>query len=476
MKLRASSGLQQSLLQPEVSSPPAAPRPQPVAPPQPQSLPRQEWWAAVQSPADATPAQLEALAQRAQGFTPRVSLAPPDAVLLELRGCLRLFGGAEALSLALRAAFPASCRLAFAATPLAALVFARCAVAARLHPATGPAPGLISELAPLPLSALRWPEDTLRRLAAVGVRNIGAALRLPRAGFARRFGVQALETLDRLLGRRPDPQHAYAAPERFRRRCDPDVELTDQAAVLAMLAPVCAELETFLVKRQRGITSLALQLTHRGHAPTRQVLRLAAPAQRAAQLLSLLELQFGRAVLPAPVRRCELRSGPLLGIAADSQSLWRPGEHGGGGASAQMPSFLEQLRARLGRQAVSGLALASGHRPERLTLTPEPLSTATGAATRAARSLNATLPWKATRRPLWLLSAPSPLVEQEGWPCREERRLQLLAGPERVESGWWDGFDIERDYYQALDCAGARLWIFRERTAQQRWFLHGFFS
>ena len=30
-------------------------------------------------------------------FTPRVSLEPPDAVLLEVRGSLRLFGGARRL-------------------------------------------------------------------------------------------------------------------------------------------------------------------------------------------------------------------------------------------------------------------------------------------------------------------------------------------------------------------------------------------
>jgi protein ImuB len=469
MKQRVSRGLQQSLLQPD------APPTPPVAPAQPagQGAPAREWWAALHLPPDAGAAQLEAAAARAQSFTPRVSLAPPDAVLLELRGSLRLFGGVDALTGALLTAFPGPHRLAFACTPLAALVFARCGVAARHSDANH----LVSLLGPLPLTALRWPEDTLRRLAAVGVRTIGAALRLPRAGFARRFGTVALEALDRLLGRQGDPRHAWTPPERFRRRCDPEVELTDQAAVLALLGAPCAALETFLRARQRGITSLAVQLTHRGHAPTRHVLRLAAPARHAAQILALLELQFGRTVLPAPVRRCELRSGPLVEMAADSGTLWHPGEQGGGAASAQLPSFLEQLRARLGAQAVSGLALASGHRPERLSLSPAPLLPgAAGSALREARERAAALPWSTTRRPLWLLPAPAPLADTAGWPSRDGRRVRLVAGPERVESGWWDGGDVERDYYQAVDAAGARLWIFRERTAQPRWFLHGFFG
>ena len=38
----------------------------------------------------------------------------------------------------------------------------------------------------------------------------------------------------------------------------------------------------------------------------------------------------------------------------------------------------------------------------------------------------------------------------------------MLAGPERIESGWWDGADVRRDYYVASDARGARLWIYRE--------------
>jgi protein ImuB len=54
--------------------------------------------------------------------------------------------------------------------------------------------------------------------------------------------------------------------------------------------------------------------------------------------------------------------------------------------------------------------------------------------------------------------------------------LALLSGPERIESGWWDGGDIQRDYYVVKDSAGALLWIYRECTGARRWFLHGIFG
>ncbi len=77
---------------------------------------------------------------------------------------------------------------------------------------------------------------------------------------------------------------------------------------------------------------------------------------------------------------------------------------------------------------------------------------------------------------MWLLAAPAALDERGDWPYRDGQRLQLLAGPERLETGWWDGEEIQRDYYQAQEVSGARLWIFRDRVSPHRWFLHGFFS
>ena len=52
---------------------------------------------------------------------------------------------------------------------------------------------------------------TNARLSAMGVRTLGELMRLPRAGFAKRFGVERLADLDRLLGRRADPRRRLSA-------------------------------------------------------------------------------------------------------------------------------------------------------------------------------------------------------------------------------------------------------------------------
>ena len=58
----------------------------------------------------------------------------------------------------------------------------------------------------------------------------------------------------------------------------------------------------------------------------------------------------------------------------------------------------------------------------------------------------------------------------------EGRTLQLVSGPERIESGWWDGADVTRDYYVARTADGAQWGIFRECGASRGWFVHGCFA
>jgi protein ImuB len=53
--------------------------------------------------------------------------------------------------------------------------------------------------------------------------------------------------------------------------------------------------------------------------------------------------------------------------------------------------------------------------------------------------------------------------------------LQLLRGPERIETGWWDGGDVRRDYYVARDQRGVQLWIYHD-LREARWYLHGLFG
>jgi protein ImuB len=52
----------------------------------------------------------------------------------------------------------------------------------------------------------------------------------------------------------------------------------------------------------------------------------------------------------------------------------------------------------------------------------------------------------------------------------------MIAGPERIEAGWWDGEEVCRDYYVAANPRGETFWIYREHRNDQAWYMHGVFS
>jgi protein ImuB len=442
---------------------------------------------------------LEAVAQRGVRFTPRVSLEPPDGVLLEVRGSLRLFGGARQLCARLQHELTdvlgATTRLAITPTPLASLWFARTGPLGSRPVFVRHRDELAARLAPLPLACTRWSARHIELLDTMGVRTVGDCLRLPRDGFARRFGHDTLALLDRATGRVPEPRAAYAVAERFAARRELEPEIGDTARLELALQPLLDELCQFLRERGRGVQAIEVQLRHRDFPVTRVRLRFVQPIGAQPQRMAgLLRERLARLVLPQAVRNVRLLSGPLIDLHADAIELFA---HDRREAGENLPQLVERLRARLGNAAVHGIECVPEHRPEAAWRAIEPAleqrsvrrqsrrrSGATAMQARAAsvpapaasstagertQSADAVRAEAHQRRPLWLLEVPEP--------CEVER-LVLEEGPECIESGWWDGHDVARDYYVARNTQGSRLWVFRNRreASGPRWFVHGWFA
>lgn len=414
-------------------------------------------------------AALERLAAWAGAFTSFVSLAPPAALLLEVQGSLRLFGGLEALRGRIRAALRATGhegREAVAPTPLAALWLAR---AGHTEAVTDPAmlAGRIGRLRP---AITGWPEAVLATLRGLGVEVLADCLRLPRDGFARRVGRGPLADLDRALGRLPDPRAAFRPPPRYRGTLELAAETSDTAHIGRALGSLFAELEGFLRARQRAVSRLAIRFFHLRRPATELTLGLAGPALEATHFDALLAARLERLNLPAPVISValETESGEPFDPAV-------AGLFGDGPGAAAGLRLVERLRARLGREAVHGLCLSDEHRPELAWRVAEPVVD----RYRVTPTAGPACPGSA--RPGWLLEAPRPLPSRDGRP-RCDGALHIESGPERLEGGWWDGREIAREYWVARTPAGARLWIFRELSAARgqagegRWFLHGIFG
>jgi protein ImuB len=218
------------------------------------------------------------------------------------------------------------------------------------------------------------------------------------------------------------------------------------------------ELAGFLRMKQAGITRLKLTLRHEDRRPTVVTLGFSAPSRDPQRILRLLRERLARVELPQRVEAILLESEEARPLDSRNLSLF-PEDNV---PEEERSAVLDHLRARLGVDAVYSIASHADHRPELAWRACEPGAAEHGAGGRP-------------ERPLWLLDQPRRLQVEEEAPALDGP-LTLLAGPERIEGGWWDGNDVARDYFVAANGQGRRFWIFRERGAASTWFLQGIFA
>ena len=399
---------------------------------------------------------LEALAAWAGQFTSLVSVQPPDALLLEIAGSLQLFKGIDALIKRVRhcaGTLGYQTALGVAPTPWGAWLLARAQITAPVIQLQD----LPKALRDLPLCALGLDEKLEHTLRGIGALYLGDVLRLPRADLGRRVGLHLLDFLDRLMGHRTDPREPYVAPDHFERHIPLPTETADCEALLFPARRLLLELAGFLTARQTGAQQLHWRLCHHRRAATVILLGLAAPNRDPHHILSLLRERLTRTPLDYPVEGISLQVTDICPLHPHTLTL--DGQHAA--PTQDLPQLVERLRARLGESAVQGLQCRADHRPEKAWRTSSP-----GEQGPSPPHSN---------RPLWLFPQPTALSTHDGVPYLDSQ-LTIEDGPERLESGWWDGGDIARDYFVAHDDAHSRYWIYRERGGERRWFLHGLFA
>ena len=418
--------------------------------------------------------QLEVLAQASYRFSSEVSLAPPDALLIESSRSLRLFGGRTALRRAvsqLYARLGHAHRLATAPTPMTALILSRAGL--------GDHPGEAMEtVRAAPLAAMDLTEKELERLANMGMTRVGQLLDLPMDELGKRFNAELVDELDRLTGRRADPRETIAPAERFHSRLHLLEPIRGKDPLLFPMRRLADELSRWLKARCLGARTLTWSYAPFADQAVTLDVRFANPRTDAKSFLSLTQLQLDRAELPEEVMTVSLQAGQITPLTPDSQDLLALADDRGNTSQSEL---VDRLAAKLGIGAVTGLSTADDHRPElawrwqahgaRASRPVGNLARHVGmrAGTPAHHQRTEALSESATEvnRPLWLLDPPRPVIA---------KRFRLLDGPERIDVGWWEdnASALERDYFVAMAQSGARCWLYRDR--EQRWYLHGYFA
>jgi protein ImuB len=200
------------------------------------------------------------------------------------------------------------------------------------------------------------------------------------------------------------------------------------------------------------------------------VIRLADPARELNHLQLLLQERLAKVQLERSVVELSLHAQDVVALSAPNTELFpAPAAQ-----SESIAKLVERLASRLGEDAVHRLRIAGDHRPERCSVAVSAY-VALKSRLQRARAKEFRFP----PRPAWLLQEPLPLLVRRDRPFYQSA-LILLAGPERIEAGWWDDALVMRDYYIACNEAHLLLWVYQERRSahcpEPGWFLHGFFG
>jgi protein ImuB len=206
---------------------------------------------------------------------------------------------------------------------------------------------------------------------------------------------------------------------------------------------------------------------------------LAEPTLDARHLQGLLRERLGRVELAAPTLELQLHCSELVDGQAPNAELFPTAASQAEG----LTRLLERLRARLGDAQVQRLVTVADHRPECASraVPAQDGGRAPGARPAASAAVAAPVePALPLHRPTWLLPESLPLAERGALPLLEGRPLELVSGPERIETGWWDGPAVARDYFIAQAEDGSLVWVYRGRLPGGRgevnWFLQGRFG
>jgi protein ImuB len=441
-------------------------------------------------------AAIAQLAAWCEQFSPIVGLEEPDNLLLDVTGLGPLFGGEYVLTEQIVRAFRRrglATQVAIADTVGAAWALAHYGKKVSDTFSIVPSGKTDEALANLPIAALRLADETIAILSELGIEQISQLLALPRDALASRFDPQLLIRLNQAIGLMPEAITSHRPPPEFTAHSLLEFPTANREALDHILAQLMTQITRSLLERQQGVIQLECYFQCEVGQPIRIHVGLFRASADAKHLLELTRTKLDRLTLPAlitAVKLSVLTSAPL--------TSWQPSlfdDQSQREGRRQTALLVDRLASRLGRQSVVRAVAQPDAQPE-FAFRYEPL---TGVAPKRGResmssanrlrnkkgrespqlSLVRVLP-----RPLRLEHEPIPLevlsVVPNGPPIQFHhqghwRRIAQTWGPERIQTGWWRGRYVQRDYYRVEITAGTRFWLFR-RLADGKWFLHGVFD
>jgi len=361
-------------------------------------------------------------------------------------------------------------------------------------------------MAHLPVAALRLDDHTRAALGEIGIVSIGDVLRLPRKSLASRFGPLLVRRLAECVGTQAEPLQPPAAAALPQAAHDFELPFSlrdgGEERLVAILERLVSRCVSDVAAQGKGVTALQVRLdpgqsgdfAGRSTAPTVVDVGVFRPSASAKHLVELVRLRLPRLRLPGEIESVAVE---VVSVAAADcrQRVLFSGIGAADDAVLETAMLLDRLAGRLGRGAVFEPQPVADAQPEHAWVAAPAGAMPRGVAQRGGGHGIAPMRFAAAgRRPLWMLPRPVRLetvsvvpvsggrlsITDGGPPLRfhwnaETHHVTRAHGPERIETAWWRGPCVRRDYYVVETESGGRYWLFR-RLRDGAWFLHGMFA
>ena len=325
-------------------------------------------------------------------------------------------------------------------------------------------------VAAMPLRVLALDPETEDRLHLLGIRTLGELAALPHGPFVRRFGPEAARwhALARGIDDTPlipRPHHA-----RIARTLYGEGSATSEEALLFALRGLVARVADDLAHLGMRAAEMALTLECEDGEIHAIPVRLAHPTARETMLFDLIRARLEGVRLQAPVEglrlgveRMETGGVPLALFAGNDPD------------AEAVELALARLDAAFGDGAALRARITEGHRPESRV-----------AYERFAAEVLQTKMWRAL--------SPQSVSEAASMQLRtlEPREIDVVvrggvprfvgtpaqsvldvAGPWRVDEGWWSTVPLTRDDYDVMLEDGT---LYRIARRGDRWFVCGLYD
>lgn len=461
---------------------------------------------------EADRAALAEAAELTRSYAPivgRDNFSMPDSLLLDVTACGPLFGGESQLAERLlrdlqkhgytaRAAIADCVSVAWALTHPDGHLLQEYPVwgrrpQRRMGPDLPAAPVVIlppgqsaAAVRQLPIAAARIPPADVDILQQLGILLCGQLLNLPVEDLPSRLSALCIERIRQLS--EVSKELIDALPERhpIAARWSSEFPLTSLAEIQQVLRQLTEEVSPRLIRRHIGATRMTCRFRAEDGAETVLTAESVTPLQDPEALYDIVRLSLERTPFRDPLLAAEVTVTTCPLPATRQKDLFqtdgcvRPVE--------ELAYTLNRLTNRLGPAAVRTIDEQASAVPEQAVFF-RPFRADQGPKSVTGRLDDLVLPDESVRpdhvrvrRPLRLLSTPlrlnlSSLRQPQGEFVfhHELHRVRGVAGPERIQTEWWQGHAVNRDYYRVRTDRQATFWVFEDRLSGQ-WYLHGVFD